>query len=168
MESRLKKKLILITAITFAVPFIILSSAFTVYFFTIAYLQDGQLFLYDLPIINVILTYGISISLIVSLIVGSIFFIVLRRKFSKEEAITISFQDRIKDKAKIEIDELQKLFKLNKPDFYTKLLEWVERFEFEIDGDYILTNDDTFLDAAIDSLVEMQEEWKKKIERKNL
>ena len=162
MESRLKKKLILITAITFTVPFIILSSAFTVYFFNIAYLQDGQLFLYDLPIINVILTYGISISLIVSLIVGSIFFIVLRRKFSKEEAITISFQDRIKDKAKIEIDELQKLFKLNKPDFYTKLLEWVERFEFEIDGDYILTNDDTFLDAAIDSLVEMQEEWKKK------
>lgn len=162
MESRLKKKMILITAITFAVPFIILSSAFTVYFFNIAYLQDGQLFLYDLPIINVILTYGISISLIVSLIVGSIFFIVLRRKFSKEEAITISFQDRIKDKAKIEIDELQKLFKLNKPDFYTKLLEWVERFEFEIDGDYILTNDDTILDAAIDSLVEMQEEWKKK------
>ena len=162
MESRLKKKLILITAITFAVPFIILSSAFTVYFFNIAYLQDGQLFLYDLPIINVILTYGMGIALTVSLIVGSIFFIILRRKYSKEEAITISFQDRIKDRAKIEIDELQKLFKLNKTAFYTKLLEWVERFEFEIDGDYILTNDDTILDAAIDSLVEMQEEWKKK------
>ena len=54
MESRLKKKLLIITLITFAVPFIILSSTFTVYFFSIAYLQDGQLFLYDLPIINVI------------------------------------------------------------------------------------------------------------------
>lgn len=162
MESRLKKKLLIITLITFAVPFIILSSTFTVYFFSIAYLQDGQLFLYDLPIINVILTYGISIALIVSLIVGSIFFIILRRKYLKEEAITISFQDRIKDRSKIEIDDLRKLFRLNKTAFYTKLLEWVERFEFEFDGDYIITNDDTFLDAAIDSLVEMQEEWKKK------
>ena len=64
--------------------------------------------------------------------------------------------------SKIEIDDLRKPFKLNKTAFYTKLLEWVERFEFEFDGDYIITNDDTFLDAAIDSLVEMQEEWKKK------
>lgn len=161
MESRLKKKLILITLLTFAVPFIILSSAFTVYFFSIADLQDGQLFLYDLPIINVIIL-GMVVWGIISLIVSLIFFIILLRKYSKEEAITISFQDRIKDRTKIEIDELRKLFKLDKTAFYTKLLEWVERFEFEIDGDYILTNDDTILDEAIDSLEEMQKEWRKK------
>lgn len=155
MESRLKKKLILITIIAFAVPFIILSSYFTVYFSNIAYWQDGELLLYEQPLINSIMM-GIAISLIVSLIVGTIFFVILLIKYSKEEAITISFQDRIKDKTSIEIDELRKLFRFNKPTFYTKLLEWVERFEFVIDGDYILTNADTILDA-IDLLEEMQE-----------
>jgi hypothetical protein len=163
MESRLKKKLILITIITFAVPFIILSSVFIAYVSNIAYInadwQDGELIIYGQPLINAIIAM-IVMSLIISLIVSFIFFIILLRKYSKEEAITISFQDRIKDKTAIEIDELRKLFRLDKPAFYTTLLEWVERFEFVIDGDYILTNDDTILDA-IDSLKETQKDWGK-------
>jgi len=153
--------MILVTIITFTVPFIILSSALTAYFLNIVYLQDGELYLYQLPIMNVIIL-GMVVSCIISLIVSLIFFFILKWKFSKEEAITISFQDIIKDRTKLEIDELRKLFKLDKTAFYTKLLEWVERFEFEIDGDYILTNDETILDEAIDSLVEMQEEWRNK------
>jgi len=160
MEPRLKKKLILVTIITFTVPFIILSTAFTVYTLNLAYRQDGELILDELIFLNFIIS-GIVYSLIISIIVGIIFFVILRWKYSKEEAITISFQDIIKDRTKLEIDELRKLFKLDKTTFYTKLLEWVERFEFEIDGDYILTNDETILDEAIDSLVEMQEEWRK-------
>lgn len=163
MELRLKKKLILITIITFAVPFIILSSVFTAYVSNIAYntadWQDGELIIYGQPLINAIISM-IVMSFIVSLIVGTIFFIILRGKYSKEQAITISFQDRIKDKTTIEIDDLRKLFRLDKPAFYTTLLEWVERFEFVIDGDYILTNDDTILDA-IDSLEETQKDWGK-------
>ncbi|MFX1447213.1 MAG: hypothetical protein ACFFCG_03670 [Promethearchaeota archaeon] len=155
MESRLKKKLILITLLSFTIPFVLLTSVFTAYFLNIAYWQDDELLLYEQPVINSIVL-GILISLIISLIVGIIFFLILRKKYSKEEKVIISFQDKIKDKTKIEIEELRKLFTFDKAVFYTKLLEWVERYKFTIDGDYILTNDDNILEA-IDSLEAMQE-----------
>jgi len=104
-----------------------------------------------------IFTYFLTMG---AIIIASIVLNKLNNRISKQIELFKGFQSLIANRDKIDIDELKNHFKFDSKSFYNKLLEWSERYDMKIDGDYVVFNTNTVSDF-IDELDREFGKWGK-------
>ena len=81
----------------------------------------------------------------------------LNKRIFEQIELFKGFQSLIANRDKIDMDEIKNHFKFDSKTFYNKLLEWSERFDMRIDGDYVLFN----LDTVSEFINELDSEYRK-------
>lgn len=111
----------------------------------------------------------IFITILVSVFLIYVYRFILKNMALPKVEELIRFRDLLKGREKVSISELQLYYK-NDEDFYEKVLQWVEKFNFTIDGDTIILNEES-LEEFISTLDNEYKKWKyqeKKREKKKL
>lgn len=82
------------------------------------------------------------------------------KKTTESETIA-KIKRMINVSARIALDRMQNALKMEKKDFDEKIFEWAEKFDFTIDGDYLIINEDKVSDF-INALDNQFRIWEKK------
>ena len=61
----------------------------------------------------------------------------------------------MKVSTRVKLDRLQEVLNIERTQFNNKIFEWAEEFDFKIDGDYLVVNQDT-LSRFISSLTDKE------------
>ena len=88
----------------------------------------------------------------------------IRKKKEKEEKeykkILKEIKKLVKGSDKVKIDTIKEKIDVDEKVFYSKLVDWVSEFNFKVDGEYLLLNEETVSDF-IDALDGQFQEWEK-------
>ena len=107
-----------------------------------------------------ILNFGVIVACFISCYLSTYYYDYLKKHLIPERAAIMRFRSIIEGHEKISIFELQKIFKEDK-EFYDKLLKWVDQFNFSIDGDMLILNEES-LEEFINLLDKQYKDWSKK------
>ncbi|TFF88657.1 MAG: hypothetical protein EU549_02615 [Promethearchaeota archaeon] len=84
-----------------------------------------------------------------------------RRNHKDEKELIEKIKKIVKVSNKIKLDMMRKSLKISEDEFLDKIYDWAERYDFRIDGEYLIINKETISDF-IDSLDSQFDEWNKK------
>ncbi|MBY9003170.1 MAG: hypothetical protein KGD73_04300 [Candidatus Lokiarchaeota archaeon] len=114
---------------------------------------------YYVNIETVIIIIIIAFCLLSSLI-SLIYYRYLKKYIVTKRTDIMKFRSIIKGREKLSIFELENIFKDDK-EFYEKLLKWIEQFNFRIDGEMLILNEENIEDFIV-LLDKQYEDWNKK------
>ena len=107
-----------------------------------------------------------TIVAIISMLLGTVTSLLISflayRRIKKKHFYLLSqahlFKDLLKGQEKVEIDELKRFFKYDDKTFLNRVVDWAEKFNLTIDGDYLLMDKEFLLDF-IEDLDKQYKKW---------
>jgi len=90
----------------------------------------------------------------------------IEKKETKERQIIEKITRIMKVSTRVNLDRMQDVLNMDKTLFNNKIFEWADEFEFKIDGDYLIVNQDS-VSKFLASLNDLSFIWENKDDEKN-
>jgi MFS superfamily sulfate permease-like transporter len=115
--------------------------------------------------LTIVIIFSILLGIATSMLISFIAYRIIKRKRLDLLAQAHTFKDLLKDQEKVEIEELRRYFNFDSKTFYNRIIEWAEKFNITIDGEYLLM-DVELVEGFIDDLDKQYKKWGRMEEKK--